>query len=836
MNRMEPEDAPSSANESSASPAESTNPAEPTSAVDASENAHQAEATADAGEPNVPATEEAGPESGDEAESGDEDEEAVEPRWWEDLRDFYLTFDRRTLGLTRILLGFFLLFDLFRRTSDWWKMFSNEGVLPTHFNLFRPQSSGWTIFNAFATRPELWALWAFGLVVYLCLLVGYKTRAMQVIAAIYVASMNGRVLLIENGGYVVHNLLLLWTAFLPLGDRFSVDAMLESMRRQRERGAVDLNERETATAPWRMRPHVTIVGLILILQLAAIYAFNVIHKTGPAWHDGTAVHYVLYVDRMANPLIAMVRTLLPPALIIVLTKFTMALEAGLPLALLSPLGRVWAKRAALLFINMLHIGFATTFVLGPFAWALCVFSTLLFSAEDWELALRTMRRTHRARVVRYAPNDATAFFFARVLRRWDNLELLTFEADSSAVGLAITRPDGSQASGLRALFEILCALPAGPVYAWLAPVLSLAMTVGAKLAGLGARTPAEGLEPVAYVPETKDDDGVPTIDGDFMAEWLDRYNRERVLGALRMWGAGAFFLVFGLFLYVYGPSMLRKFEVSVTDVVFGGAGSTWTREKVLVWTGGALAIVGAYNLAKPFVVMNLTTPSTPLRKWLRIEASFREVFAVVMMCGAVNQALVELWVARPLNAPQPPEMRTLAHKLRYLQGWFMFSPNPVMDDGTIVTDCVTVDGRRIDPFSTDAFRVESPLPPDMDLLHAKSYRYNQIWSDYYNRMHLAQNSAFRQSMKDYIFRLPKRTGNPNDACVKGAVYWVHDMNPRFRQKLSYAYNRDELFQFTNPDLEIQKQYQAWLDANGGKDPPEAPLPVPLPPKTTTATK
>ncbi|MBM4376210.1 MAG: HTTM domain-containing protein [Deltaproteobacteria bacterium] len=771
------------------------------------------------------------------SEPDDEPEaQAVEPRWWEDFRDFYLTFDRRTLGLTRILLAFFLLFDLLRRTSDWWKMFSNDGVLPTHFNLFRPQSSGWSFFNAFATRPELWALWALGLAIYMCLLVGYKTRVMQVLAAIYVASMNGRVLLIENGGYVVHNLLLLWTAFLPLGDRFSVDAMRESMRRQRERGAVDLNGRETATAPWRMTPHVSIVGLILVLQLAAIYAFNVIHKTGPAWHDGTAVHYVLYVDRMANPLIGAVRTLLPPGLIIVLTKFTMALEAGLPLALLSPLGRVWAKRAAIVFINALHIGFATTFVLGPFAWALCVFSTLLFSTEDWELAYRTMRRTHRARTVRYAPGDAASFVFARILRRWDNLELLTFEADASAVGLEVTRPDGTKRAGLGALFELLCALPAGPVYAWLAPLFALVMGAYARLAGLGARPPQEDGARVAYAPEPKDDDGVPTVDGEFMAEWLTRYNRERVLGGVRMWGAGAFLLVLGLFLYVYSPAMLRKFEVNVVDVVFGGPGSRWTREKIVVWAGGVLAAVGAYNLAKPFVVMNLTTPSTPHRKWLRVQASFREVFAVVMMCGAVNQALVELWVARPLNAPQPPEMRTLSHKLRYLQGWFMFSPNPVMDDGTIVTDCVTVDGRRIDPFSTDAFRVPAPLPPDMDLLHAKSYAYNQIWSDYYNRMHLAQNSAFRQPMKDYIFRLPKRTGNPNDACVKGAVYWVHDMNPRFRQKQSFAYNRDELFQFTNPDPEVHKRYQEWLDANGGKEPPEAPLPMPLPPKDKPAAK
>ncbi|MBM4360018.1 MAG: HTTM domain-containing protein [Deltaproteobacteria bacterium] len=797
------------------------------------------EAGDEAGDAEGAAAEEAGDQAGDAEgaaaeEAGDAEgaaaDEAAAPRWWEDFRDFYLTFDRRTLGLTRLLLGFFLLFDLFRRTSDWWKMFSNEGVLPAHFNLFRPQSSGWSFVNAFATRPETWALWAFALVVYACLFVGYKTKVMQVLAALLVASMNGRVLLIENGGYVVHNLLLLWTAFLPLGDRFSVDALLESLRRQRERGAVDLNDREGATAPWRLTPHMSIAGFAIVLQLAAIYAFNVIHKTGPAWHDGTAVHYVLYVDRMATPLVAAVRTHLPLFAILVLTKFTMACEAALPLALLSPLGRVWAKRCALVVINLLHIGFGSSFVLGPFAWALCVFVTVLFSTEDWELAIRTMRRVHRARTVRYDPADEASFFYARLLRRCDNLELLTFEADPSAQGLEVTTPDGTRKTGVAALADILAALPGGPVYAWLAPLGLLKLAIVARLFRFGRRVPTEGLAQVPYAPETKDDPGAPTVDAYFMSEWLERYNAGRVLGRWRMWGAGAFLLVLGLFLYEYSSAYLRKYEINVGEIVFGGPGSSWTREKTLVWLGGLLALVGAYNLAKPLLVMNLTTPSTPARKWLRVSAAFREVFVVVMLCGAVNQALVELWVARPLNAPQPPDMRTLSHKLRYLQGWFMFSPNPVMDDGTIVTECVTVDGRRIDPFSTDAFRVPAPLPPDMDLLRAKSYRYNQIWSDYYNRMHLAQNSAFRQPMKDYIFRLPERTGNPNDACVKGAVYWVHDMNPRLRTTYSYSYGRDELFQFTNPDLEIQRQYQAWLEAHGGKDPPEAPTPVPLPPK------
>ncbi len=82
-----------------------------------------------------------------------------------------------------------------------------------------------------------------------------------------------------------------------------------------------------------------------------------------------------------------------------------------------------------------------------------------------------------------------------------------------------------------------------------------------------------------------------------------------------------------------------------------------------------------------------------------------------MFAGAVNQALVELWcINKRIKVPQPEALRLLSHKMRFLQGWFMFSPNPVMDDGTIVVDALTVDGRHVDPFTGEE--------PHWDLSHA----------------------------------------------------------------------------------------------------------------------
>ena len=779
----------------------------------------------------------------DEESSPDEHEDET-TTWWEDLRDFYLTFDRRTLGITRIFLGIFLIFDLFRRTPDWLWMFSNEGVLPAHYSLWRPQSSGFSIFNGFATAPELAALWVFGLVVYLCLLVGYKTKPMQVIAAIYVASMNGRILLIENGGYVVHNLLMLWTAFLPLGDRFSLDALLASLKTQKEEGAADLNDRDKDVAAWRLEPYVTIIGIIVLLQLSAIYTFNVIHKTGRAWHDGTAVHYVLYVDRMVTPLIGAVREHIPAFVILFLTKMVMGFEAGIPVALLSPLARVWAKRLAIVFVNVLHIGFGSSFVLGPFAWALCVFSILLLSTEDWELAERTMRREHRRRTVRYDPRSAAAFFWCRVLKRMDRFELLSFEADGKQKsGLGVTRPDGSKVNGTRATAEILCALPGGPVLGGpmqLPGLMQLGALVGKlvdivtrpffpterKLRRKPGRTyrkaggTHEPTESNGYQGELLDDLGHPTIDAYFMREWLEQYYD----GRFWRWIVYGAITLIGGFLTIYGGPMLKRLELGDTTEVIPG----WERQDVVFWVGAVVLMVGLFLTFKPLVVMNAKTPSPLARKLVRVRSVAREGFAFLFLCAAINQALVELWVARPLKVPQPSPMRELSHKMRYLQGWFMFSPNPVMDDGTIVVDAITVDGRRVDPFSIH-FPDYTLRTPNYDLLNARSFGYNQIWSDYFNRMHMPANTSYRKPMKEFMFDLPVRTGNPDDAIVKGAVYWVHDMNPRFGKTRSYAYEAQELFTFQNPDSAVQKRYR---ELTGGQDPPEIPLPTAVDPNAT----
>lgn len=628
---------------------------------------------------------------------------------WNLIKNSWLSFDRRTLGLTRLLLGFYLIMDLLRRSAQWEDMFSDKGILPSYTILRSPQSTHFSLLHGFTTTPELWALFVVILATYVCLFVGYKTKIAQVLSLLFVTSMNGRVLLIENGGYVVQNLLLLWTCFMPLGDRFSVDGMLSSMRRKRERSAAELNDRSELVEPFRLAPFVSIIGLVICLQIMAIYYFNVIHKFGPGWkRDWTAVHYVMYVDRMVTPLIADVRDYIPfrvyqlMTLSVVVSESLIGFCTMLPQLVLFGFDvKLWLKRIGLVLINFLHIGFGSTFVLGPFAWGLCVFSSLLISYEDWELSIRTMRRTHRARTVVFDAGSGAALWLCRLIARLDRFGLIGFREARTAEEKATTLRGRSTGR------------PEQP-------------------GGGRSRRPGAGGRRAAGGPGVR----------------LDA-PRAAAVGADRS---------------------------------------------------------GVPGFARPGVTLaRLRPPSTEGKPDAKVRYHVRavgrlasELVCLVMFVAALNQAAVELWCTSRMYKeaigrlnkkydwqmePQPEVMRTLTHKLRFLQGWFMFSPNPVMVDGTIVVDAVTVDGRHIDPFMYRA--------PDYDLIHAQSYGYNQIWSDYFNRIQADGARAYREPMLDYMRRLPERTGNPNDALVSGEVYWITDRNPRPRTKNPWAVGKME---------------------------------------------
>jgi hypothetical protein len=236
--------------------------------------------------------------------------------------------------------------------------------------------------------------------------------------------LNSRNILLENGGSVVLNILLAWTVFLPLGRRFSVDALRASLRARKETTPVALNQR--SDPPRDLTPVVSLAITALLLQWAIIYFFNALQKNGAPWRDGTAVHYFLQQDRLVTWFGAWLRGVLPLGAIKLLTYGTLLIEAAVPLLLLLPWRSHVLRLVAFGLALLLHGAIDCVLQLGSFSWAMLVafFAFVPAQAWTWAQARWTARRVPC--VVHYDPESGAFLALCRLVKRLDALGLVTF--------------------------------------------------------------------------------------------------------------------------------------------------------------------------------------------------------------------------------------------------------------------------------------------------------------------------------------------------------------------------------------------------------------------------
>lgn len=285
--------------------------------------------------------------------------------WWTDR---VLTIDVRTLGLARIYIAGLLLFDLAKRASEISVWYSETGLLPSSMLEAHPMRPwGHTFFSYVTSDTGVTLAFLLIAVVYVGFLVGAFTRVLHVLSFICLVSLQIRVDLLSNGGDFVLCNLVLWTAFLPMGAAFSVDA-----RAARAAGKAARS------------PVVSPAVLVVMLQLSVIYYFNAVHKNGVTWQDGSAVYWLAHQERVVTALGLWMREHLPFWAFQGMTWFALVLEFALPFLILSPWGRPWTRRAAFVGIWALHLGIAAVANLGHFSFVMIGYSFLLVSTEDWE--------------------------------------------------------------------------------------------------------------------------------------------------------------------------------------------------------------------------------------------------------------------------------------------------------------------------------------------------------------------------------------------------------------------------------------------------------------------
>jgi predicted DCC family thiol-disulfide oxidoreductase YuxK len=394
------------------------------------------------------------------------------------LRRTYLQIDLRSLALGRIVLGLVLLADLLRRVPYLRDLYSNLGLIPNHTVLWRPPFP--RIFSVFfmASLPEEAALWfLIAFVCFFCFLIGYRTRLFHLLSFVMTTSLHNRVLAAENWGGVAIGVLMIWTAFLPLGRRFSVDAIRASLRARPDETPADLG---AGVPPPDERQTTSMAALGLLLQIAAIYWLNFVHKSGPTWRDGSAVHYVLWQERIVTWVGLQVREHAPYAFTKLLTEGTLVIEAAAAFLVLSPVFWRSTRFLAALLLVGLHGGIALLVNLGIFSFAMMAFQPFLLTDAQWAFFSRLVPRRGRARTVFYDVDCGVCWAVVRVLARMDVHHRLRWVPNSELGALPkgvdpelldrtmlVLDPATDRRWTRAAAFaEIFGALPFGRLWAW----------------------------------------------------------------------------------------------------------------------------------------------------------------------------------------------------------------------------------------------------------------------------------------------------------------------------------------------------------------------------------
>lgn len=392
-------------------------------------------------------------------------------RWF---RARYMYADPRTLGLTRWLIGALLCAECLRRASYARQYYSNDGVLSNHWHLFSPDSEfNFSLFHAFSTPAEVYVAFALAFVSFFLFMVGYRTRLFNILSLVWITSMDNRLVMVENGGYVVVNLITFWLCWLPTGQRFSVDSLRRAWRERREKSVSALAERHEPS--WLTAPHHSLASMIVVVNFGVIYVFNVVNKYGSTWRSGETVHYVLHLDRMITGVAAPIRELAPLWAMRISSWLVLLIEALIVMGIFWPLNRRWARPMAMILIVLLHGAFGVMMRLGPFSWFMIGWSSVLLMAVHWEAIERNHRRRQPLVELRFDTGSGLAWNAVRLFRRLDVTDRLRISSGAEQGVLEAREGDGPWQSGNAAWWLGLRGMIAGRQLAGCLRVMGLGL-------------------------------------------------------------------------------------------------------------------------------------------------------------------------------------------------------------------------------------------------------------------------------------------------------------------------------------------------------------------------
>jgi hypothetical protein len=255
-----------------------------------------------------------------------------------------VTIDSRTLALFRIAAGLLIIADVLARSSTFRFFYTEEGVVPQELAESRTVEGAFSFFFHTQDSTVIALLFLIHAIVAVQLIIGYKTTFATVLSFLFVISLDHHNPLVLSHADTLFRLLMFWAMFVPLGERWSVDAL------QRDRP-----------------PRMSVASLgtaAILLQMVYMYTVNGIHKmNGELWNSREATPLIFGLDDMTYFLAGPMRQY-PVMLEILGTTWYFLLVGSISLLLLP--GR--ARYAYALLVFGAHFSFTITVRIGAFGW------------------------------------------------------------------------------------------------------------------------------------------------------------------------------------------------------------------------------------------------------------------------------------------------------------------------------------------------------------------------------------------------------------------------------------------------------------------------------------
>lgn len=261
--------------------------------------------------------------------------------------------DTRALAAFRIAAGTLVLADLLiLRAPDVVAFYTDAGVLPAGtLATDYPVLSKLTVHTLAGSALGQALLIALGAALAVALLVGVRTRAATVGTWLMLVSLQARNPHVINGGDTLLLVLLFFGIFLPLGERWSLDALSS----RSPGGTVG-----GAPSPRRVA---SVATMGMLLQVVVVYASNVAFKMrSAAWTEGEAVRYVLAAEDWTVLLGDHLSQL--PGLLVALNWVWLALLVASPLLVLLT---GWPRATVVAAFATVHLGMLVTLDIGLFS-------------------------------------------------------------------------------------------------------------------------------------------------------------------------------------------------------------------------------------------------------------------------------------------------------------------------------------------------------------------------------------------------------------------------------------------------------------------------------------